>query len=139
MVPSAIKKQLEPVLHEGFVLKRSVFQPCLELYPMQKWNQLMKSMSSLNRFDPKIANFIRQFMAGVKMVEVDSNGRLLIAKDLIRVAEIKKEIVLTSPIDIIEIWDKDKYESAIDTPQEDFAQLAQEVMAGVNMNGNELP
>lgn len=139
MVPSAIKKQLEPVLHEGFVLKRSVFHPCLELYPMQKWNQLMKSMSSLNRFDPKIANFIRQFMAGVKMVEVDSNGRLLIAKDLIRVAEIKKEIVLTSPIDIIEIWDKDKYESAIDTPQEDFAQLAQEVMAGVNMNGNELP
>lgn len=139
MVPSAIKKQLEPVLHEGFVLKRSVFQPCLELYPMQKWNQLMKSMSSLNRFDPKIANFIRQFTAGVKMVEVDSNGRLLIAKDLIRVAGIEKEIVLTSPIDIIEIWDKDKYEAAIDTPQEDFAQLAQEVMAGVNMNGNELP
>lgn len=138
MVPSAIKKQLEPVMHEGFVLKRSVFQPCLELYPMQKWNQLMKSMSTLNRFDPKIANFIRQFTAGVKMVEVDSNGRLLIAKDLIRVAEIKKEIVLTSPIDIIEIWDKEKYEAVLDTPQEDFAQLAQEVMAGVNMNGNGL-
>lgn len=138
MVPSAIKKQLEPVMHEGFVLKRSVFQPCLELYPMQKWNQLMKSMSTLNRFDPKIANFIRQFTAGVKMVEVDSNGRLLIAKDLIRVAEIKKEIVLTSPIDIIEIWDKEKYEAVLDTPQEDFAQLAQEVMAGVNMNGDGL-
>jgi MraZ protein len=139
MVPAPIKKQLEPIMHEGFVLKRSVFQPCLELYPMERWNELMKRMGSLNRFDPKNANFIRQFTAGVKMVEVDGNGRLLIAKDLIRIAGIDKEIVLTAPIDIIEIWDKSTYENVIDTPQDEFAQLAQEVMGGTNMNANELP
>ena len=139
MVPAPIKKQLEPIVHEGFVLKRSVFQPCLELYPMERWNELMKRMGSLNRFEPKNANFIRQFTAGVKMVEVDGNNRLLIPKDLIRNAGIEKEIVLTAPIDIIEIWDKSKYENVIDTPQDEFAQLAQEVMGGTNLNVNELP
>ncbi|GAB2766360.1 division/cell wall cluster transcriptional repressor MraZ [Salinimicrobium soli] len=139
MVPAPIKKQMEPILHEGFVLKRSVFQPCLELYPMERWNELMKRMASLNRFDPKIASFIRQFTAGVKMVEVDGNGRLLIPKDLIRIAGIEKEIVLTAPIDIIEIWDKNKYENVIDTPQEEFAKLAQEVMGNTTINVNELP
>jgi len=36
MLPSALKKQLLPILEKGFVLKRSVFQPCLELYPMDE-------------------------------------------------------------------------------------------------------
>jgi MraZ protein len=139
LVPVAIKKQLEPILHEGFVLKRSVFQPCLELYPMQKWNQLMKSMSGLNRFDKRINDFIRKFSAGVKMVEVDANGRLLIPKELVRNANITKEVVLSSAIDIVEIWDKERYDEAIATPDEDFAELAQEVMGGINLNGNELP
>ena len=38
MIPSALKKQLANSLQDGFVLKRSVFQPCLELYPMTEWN-----------------------------------------------------------------------------------------------------
>ncbi|MFD2516486.1 division/cell wall cluster transcriptional repressor MraZ [Salinimicrobium flavum] len=137
MVPAAIKKQLVPILQEGFVLKRSVFQPCLELYPMAQWNQLMKKMGGLNRFNKKNNDFIRKFTAGVKMVEVDTNGRLLIPKDLINFAEINKEIVLSSAIDIVEIWDKQKYENAIDGGTEDFADLAEEVMG--NVNENELP
>ncbi len=36
MFPSALKKQLAPVMQNGFVLKRAVFQPCLELYPMSE-------------------------------------------------------------------------------------------------------
>lgn len=135
MVPAAIKKQLMPVLQDGFVLKRSVFQPCLELYPMEQWNEVMKNMSGLNRFVKKNNDFIRKFTAGVKTVEVDTNGRLLIPKDLIGFAGIGKEIVLSSAIDIIEIWDKENYESAINGG-DDFADLAEEVMG--NINGNEL-
>ncbi|MFD0976457.1 division/cell wall cluster transcriptional repressor MraZ [Salinimicrobium gaetbulicola] len=135
MVPAAIKKQLMPVLQDGFVLKRSVFQPCLELYPMQQWNEVMNNMAKLNRFVKKNNDFIRKFTAGVKTVEVDTNGRLLIPKDLVGFAGIEKEIVLSSAIDIIEIWDKDKYENAVNGG-EDFADLAEEVMG--NINGNEL-
>ncbi|MBJ7880769.1 division/cell wall cluster transcriptional repressor MraZ [Gelidibacter salicanalis] len=128
MLPAAIKKQLLPALQNGFVLKRAVFQPCLELYPMVEWELLMQKMNTLNRFKKKNNDFIRRFTAGVKMVEVDSTGRLLIPKDLMSFSGISKEIVVSSAINIVEIWDKDKYEQAIDDAADDFADLAEEVM-----------
>ncbi|APU67463.1 Cell division protein MraZ [Christiangramia flava JLT2011] len=135
MVPAALKKQLAPMLQEGFVMKRSVFQPCLELYPMSQWDKLMMKMNGLNRFKKKNNDFIRRFTAGVKTVEVDTNGRLLIPKDLTAFAGIEKEIVLSSAINIVEIWDKDKYENAIDAASDDFAELAEEVMGNDDFDG----
>tara|TARA_B100001750_G_scaffold214976_1_gene198565 strand:- start:73516 stop:73986 length:471 start_codon:yes stop_codon:yes gene_type:complete len=128
MVPVALKNQMSPILNKGFVIKRSVFQPCLELYPMDEWNLLMAKVNKKNRFKKKNNDFIRRFQAGVKVVEVDAAGRLLIPKNLVDVANISKEVVLSSAINIIEIWDKDSYEQVLEDTAEDFAALAEEVM-----------
>ncbi len=128
MLPSALKKQLSPVMQNGFVLKRAVFQPCLELYPMSEWESLMQKVNKLNRFKKKNNDFIRRFTAGVKVVELDASGRLLIPKDLIAFAGISKELVVSSAVNIVEIWDKDNYEKAIDDAAMDFADLAEDVM-----------
>jgi len=128
MIPTALKKQLSSVSANGFVIKRAVFQPCLELYSMEEWQLLMEKMSNLNRFNRKNNDFIRRFTAGVKMIEMDAAGRLLIPKDLAAFAGIKKEIVISSAINIVEIWDKSKYEHAINEAASDFADLAEEVM-----------
>lgn len=135
MLPGAMKKQLSSVLQNGFVLKRAVFQSCLELYPMNEWETLMQKVNKLNRFKKKNNDFIRRFTAGVKMIEVDNAGRLLIPKDLITFSGIDKDIVLSSAINIIEIWDKDKYEQAIDDATGDFSDLAEEVMGQDDDNG----
>ena len=128
MVPASLKKQLAPVAAGGFVIKRAVFQPCLELYPMEEWQLLMQKMSRLNRFNRKNNDFIRRFTAGVKTVELDAAGRLLIPKDLSSFAGIEKEIVISSAINIVEIWNKNKYEQAINDAASDFADLAEDVM-----------
>jgi len=134
-LPSGLKKQLLTVMEEGFVLKRSVFQNCLELHPMQEWNRVMADVNKLNRFVKKNNDFIRQFTAGVKLVEIDGNGRIQIAKDLISFAGISKDVVLSSSINVIEIWDKDKYEQSVNVDEVDFAQLAEEVMGSKNEDG----
>ena len=95
---------------------------------MGEWQVLMQKMNKLNKFKKKNNDFIRRFTAGAKMVEVDVNGRLLIPKDLTVFADISKNIVVASAINIIEIWDKDLYEQAIDDAAIDFADLAEEVM-----------
>jgi MraZ protein len=128
MLPVALKNQMAPILKDGFVIKRSVFQPCLELYPMAEWNLLMQKMNKKNRFKKKNNDFIRRFSAGVKMIEIDATGRMLIPKNLVAVAGIAKEVVLSSAINIVEIWDKESYEKVIDETAEDFASLAEEVM-----------
>ena len=136
MFSSAFKKQLSDVLQNGFVLKRAVFQPCLELYPMKEWNLMMEKINTLNQFKKKNNDFIRRFTAGVKFVELDVAGRVLIPKDLSEFAGIKKQVVMSSSVNIIEIWDKEKYEKAIDDASDDFADLAEEVMG--NRDADEL-
>ena len=131
LLPAPLKKQLVASLQEGFVLKRSVFQPCLELYPMAEWTVLMNKVNKLNRFVKKNNDFIRRFTAGVKVVEIDNLGRLLIPKDLVVFASVSKDIVLSSAVNIIEIWDKDLYEKSIDDATVDFADLAEDVMGNV--------
>ncbi len=132
MLPAPLKKQLAVNLQDGFVLKRSVFQTCLELYPMQEWNLMMEKINKLNRFVKKNNDFIRRFTAGVKVVEIDALGRLLVPKDLVVFSRISKDIVLSSAVNIIEIWDKDLYEKSIAGDDVDFADLAEDVMGKSN-------
>jgi len=132
MLPQAFKKQLAPVLQDGFVLKRAVFQKCLELYPMSEWNAISQKVNKLNRFNKKNDEFIRRFNAGVKPVDIDGSGRILISKDLHAFASTKKEIVVNAAINVLEIWDKELYEKAIDDAALDFSELAEEVMGGQN-------
>lgn len=134
MFSSALKKQLLPVVSEGFVVKRAVFQSCLELYPLKEWNVMMEKINKLNRFVKKNNDFIRRFTAGVKVVELDASGRLLIPKDLCLFAGIEKQVVLSSAVNIIEIWDKERYENAIDDAAIDFAELAEEVMGNTDVD-----
>mgnify|MGYP003397162283 FL=1 len=132
MVPAPLKKQIASSLQDGFVMKRSVFQQCIELYPMKEWEVMMKKINKLNRFVKQNNDFIRKFTAGVKIVEIDALGRLLIAKDLSAFANISKDVVLSSAVNIIEIWDKDLYEKSIDSSDLDFAALAESVMGNLN-------
>jgi MraZ protein len=136
MIPAALKKQLAGSLQDGFVLKRSVFQPCLELYPMSEWNLMMQKINKLNRFVKKNNDFIRRFTAGVKVVEIDTLGRLLVPKDLMTFSQISKDIVLSSAVNIVEIWDKELYEKSIDGEDIDFADLAEDVMGNINDDDN---
>jgi MraZ protein len=128
MLPSSLKKQMSSVLQNGFVLKRAVFQNCLELYPISEWNELIEKVNSLNRFKKKNNDFIRRFTAGVRLIELDSSGRFLIPKDLIDFSNITKDIVISSSVNIIEIWDKTSYEKVLKDSAIDFAELAEEVM-----------
>ncbi len=128
MFPSTFKTQLASEIKDGFVVKRNVFQKCLELYPMSEWNIESTRINKLNRFRKKNVDFIRKFMAGVKTIELDNAGRLLIPKDLINFSGIKKEIVLASVVNKIEIWNKEEYEKAVDYDSDDLAALAEDVM-----------
>jgi len=132
MLPVSLKKQLSDKLKNGFVIKRAVFNSCLELYPLKEWDELMLRINKLNRCNKKNIDFIRRFTAGVRQIDIDISGRILIPKDLINHAKISKEVVVSSVVNILEIWDKGLYEKAIYDATTDFAILAEEVMGDQN-------
>lgn len=138
VLPAPLKKQLLPVLEEGFVLKRSVFQKCLELYPMKEWNRIMEEVGKLNRFVKKNSDFIRMFTAGVKTIEMDGSGRILVPKDLIGFAGLNDHLVMNATGNLIELWDRSSYEKVVNDPEVDFGALAEDVMGNLNSQRHDL-
>ena len=137
MLPSPLKKQIAPVLKDGFVIKRSVFNKCLEIHPMSEWKKIVDQVNQLNRFVKKNNDFIRSYMSGLKIVNADSSSRVLIPKDLLEFAGLEKQIVLSSSVNIIEVWDKNEYEKSVSKSLKKLGDLAEEVMG--NKNFNDIP
>lgn len=130
ILPISLKNQLLPVLNEGFVIKRSVFQQCLELYPKSEFDVLMQKVMKKSKINRKYDAFVRNFVAGMKEVTIDGDtARLQIPKNLVEYAEIGKEVVLNAVFDKIEIWNKDKYEMVLADSEKDYADLAEEIFA----------
>ena len=132
MLPAALKKQLEPVVEQGFVLKKSVYHQCLELFPMEEWNTVMKDVGKLNLFVKETNDFIRKFTAGYKFIELDNTGRIQIPRDLMNFSGIKKEVVVTASVSRVEIWDKERYDAVVEDDSVDFATLAAKVIGDKN-------
>ena len=128
MLPAPLKKQISSVISDGFVVKRSVFNKCLEIHPMSEWNKIVNQVNQLNRFIKKNNDFIRSYMSGLKIVNLDSSSRILIPKDLIVFAGLEKQIVLSSSVNMIEVWDKKEYEISVSKSLKNFGDLAEEVM-----------
>lgn len=130
ILPISLKNQLLPVLNDGFVIKRSVFQQCLELYPKSEFDVLMEKVLKKSKINRKYDAFVRNFVAGMKEVTIDGDtARLQIPKNLVEYAEIGKEVVLNAVFDKIEIWNKDKYEMVLADGEKDYADLAEEIFA----------
>lgn len=128
LLPISLKNQLLPVLKDGFVIKRSVFQQCLELYPKKEFDQLMVKVMRKSKINRKYDAFVRNFVAGMKEVAIDADtGRLQIPKNLADYAKIEKEVVLNAVFDKIEIWNKELYEQVLEEGEKDYADLAEEI------------
>ncbi len=134
MMPSGLKKQLQDVVREGFVINRDLFEKCLVLYPMKEWNRVSAEIGTLNRFVRKNVLFIRRFNNGATQVDVDSNGRILIPSSLSSYAEMKKELKVIGNGDRIELWSKENYETML-SEDIDMASLSEEVMGGRTNDG----
>ncbi len=141
-LPNSLKNQLMPVINQDFVIKRAVFQDCLELFPKSEFDVLMKQVRAKKNISRDYDLFFRKFTAGMKIdVKVDSEtGRLQVPKNLIEFAGIKKEVALNCADDRIEIWDKEKYEAVLDESDAVYPDVAEKIFTEnsgtVNERGN---
>lgn len=135
LFPNGMKTQLGSNLKDGFIVKKSVFNNCLELYPRKNWDDLIQKITlKLNRFVRKHNDFIRAFTSGLKELDLDASGRVQVPRDLLLFANLGKEIVITAKLDCIEIWDKATYDKIIADTQLDISSLAEEVLGNIDLN-----
>ena len=127
--PAAFKSSMGEGANLRFVVKKSLFAECLEMYAYDEWERDSEAVRSrLNFFNPEHAAFWREYMRGTADVEPDGKlGRMTIPKALLDKAGIEKDVVFAGNNHVIEIWDKNKYEAG-EMGSEDFVALARKIL-----------
>ncbi|WP_099573527.1 division/cell wall cluster transcriptional repressor MraZ [Maribacter sp. 4U21] len=136
MLPVSLRNQMAPMLNDGFFIKKSYYDECLEFYPTEVWKAEVKKLNERLGDSRKDRDFKRKFTAGLRKVEIDATGRLLIPKDIIGLVDIKKEVTLSPMDNHLEIWDKATYNREVDSTADDREQLAYDVKYAEKPGGN---
>lgn len=104
-LPAVFRKVLQTSGEENIVLRKDVFQPCLVLYPESVWNTQMDLLRSrLSRWNAAHQQIFRQFVSDVEIVTLDGNGRFLIPRRYLKMANIEQAVKFVGMGDTIEIW-----------------------------------
>lgn len=133
LLPSAFRKLLTASSEDKFVMRKNLYEDCLDLFPSSEWNkQLATIRNRLNPFNRKHATFLREFYRGTAEIQIDANGRILIPKKFFNGTSLSEGITLVGQDGKIEIWDTNKYNDS-GMNQDEFNQLANDIL-GNNMD-----
>ncbi|MBQ0024121.1 MAG: hypothetical protein KBT00_00140 [Bacteroidales bacterium] len=127
--PAAFKAVLGEGADYRFVVKKSLFANCLEMYTYEQWVKDSEAVKSrLNFFNREHAALWREYMRGTALVEADGKlGRITIPKELLASAGIGKEVLFSGSSHIIEIWDKEAY-GQCSLSSDEYTSLAEKIL-----------
>ena len=132
-LPAVFRKMLQAgsngTTDVRLVLRKDVFQPCLVLYPESVWNEQMDALRQrLNRWNKQHQQVFRQFVSEVEVLTLDGNGRFLVPKRYLRMADIDQDVKFVGMGDTVEIWSCQQAEQHQMNPEE-FGEALEELMA----------
>ncbi len=113
--PAAFKGVLPPGSDMRFVIKKNLFEPCLEMYTYEEWEHKSgEVLEALDiNFNRKHALFWREYMRDCDIVEPDPKlGRISISRKLLDAIGVNKEVVFSGNGFRIELWAKENHESS---------------------------
>ena len=123
--PSPFKSLIPAEGDARFVVKKDIFEDCLEMYTFEEWERQSEEVKSkLNFFNRAHAAFWREYMRNRAIVEPDAKlGRISIPKKLLESIGVTKEVVFSGNDYKIEIWAKERYEAS-EISNEEFLNIA---------------
>jgi len=124
VLPARIKVRL-PESSGNQVVVMQGMEPCLVVYSSVEYKKIYSRIASLNEFNPEFRQLQRNFFRRVAEIDLDSAGRLLLPKPMIKYASLEKEVVLVGMGNRVEIWNSGKYEEYLINDNNKFSELAQ--------------
>ena len=127
-LPAVFRKVLSMSGEDSLFLRKDIFEPCLVLYPQSVWNERMDTLRQrLSRWNRRDQMIYRQFVTDVETITLDGNGRFLIPKRYMKMANIEQQIRFTGMDDCIEIWATESEEQPFMSAEE-FSKAMEETM-----------
>ena len=117
-IPASFRKILQSSGEERLILRKDVYKDCLILYPETIWKEkLNKLREDLDEWDEGQQDLFRQFSWLVEILEMDSNGRVLIPKKYWQMANVTNSVCFLGVNDIIELWNPDLLVKSMMSPE----------------------
>ncbi|MBQ9667582.1 MAG: division/cell wall cluster transcriptional repressor MraZ [Prevotella sp.] len=127
-LPATFRKVLQAAGEETLVMRKDVHQRCLVLYPESAWNRKMDALlAKVNEWDDVGQQVVRQYVSEAEVLTLDGNGRFLIQKRYLQMADIEQTVRFIGMNDVIEIWAQEKTTEPF-LSQEDFAAQLKAIM-----------
>jgi MraZ protein len=127
-VPAEFRKILQGVEDPRLILRKDIYEDCLVLYPAPVWEaELAVLRGKLKKYGRESRQMYRKFIAASQVLEMDSNGRILIPKRYLQLAGITTDVRFIGIDNTIEIWSPSK----LDKPEVDEASF-EEFMNGLD-------
>lgn len=125
VLPAAFKSIMPADEPMRFVIKKDIFEDCLEMYTYSEWERQSEDVKSrLDFFRKDHAMFWRKYMSDRALVQPDPKiGRFIIPKELLERIGVNKDVVFSGNDHKIEIWAKEKFESSI-IPDDEYIAIA---------------
>ena len=118
IVPAKFREELG----ETFVVTQGL-DGCLFVFPNEEWKNFEEKLKTLPMANKDARKFVRFFLAGAALAEVDKQGRILIPSVLREFADITKDAVLIGVGSRVEIWSKERWEGT--ATYEDMDEIAE--------------
>ena len=109
--PAAFKALLPEGELPRLVIKKNIFEDCLEMYTGKEWErQSAELKSKLNFLNKDRAAFWRKYMRDCAEVILDARiGRFAVPRNLLEKIGVTKEVVFSGNDYKIELWAKEKF------------------------------
>lgn len=127
VLPAKFKASLPEASGNELMVRRG-FEPCLVLYPMVEYKKIFSRIAGLNEFNEEYRALQRNFFRGNTQVELDSLGRFLVPKPMIKYAQLEKEVIMVGMGNRIEVWNAASYEEFLIKDPSELSALAQKYL-----------
>ncbi len=118
-----IPAKLREELGASFVVAKDIREKCLKVYSNTGWENYIAPLRAQNR---KLSEKILRFLhASLAQVTPDSQGRIVLPSELVKHAEIDRNVVIVGCCDYAEIWSEGLYDSLKEN--EDLSEMLREL------------
>jgi MraZ protein len=127
VLPARIKAQLPSGEGNELVVRRG-FEPCLIIYPMVEFKKVFSKISGLSEFNEEYRKLQRNFFSGTATVELDSNGRFVIPRNMLSYAQLEKDLTLVGMGNKVEVGNPSIYEKHLIKDSSELSKLAEKYL-----------
>lgn len=121
-----IPAKFRDTLGDKFVVTKG-FDGCLFVYNKEEWTSFEQKLRTLPLGNKEARKLVRFFLAGADEVELDKQGRILVAPPLREYAVLEKDVVVIGAGNRVEIWNKEKYLD--EATYEDMDEIAEQLQS----------